>query len=289
MSLSTAAPRTYESLIAELYSIPKDRHNRHRSDFVYRGLDVSSWGLETSLQRLGSHYADVEAPLLWSFAKYLTDGIPSQGLLYKLAYAQHHGLPTRVLDWSTSPKVGLHFAVGDESHYDDDGVIWCVDVVKIRPTLPEKLSDRLYQESAFLFSVEMLSEITSLDQFDAFRTDRDFVLFFEPPSLDGRIVNQGAVLSLMPGAKLDLKAFLEKRPETFKKIIVRKKLKWEIRDKLDQDGVNERNLFPGVDGMARWLKRYYGLGPNKPKATPREPSGTAAPPGFTGPMTGTGT
>ena len=131
----------------------------------------------------------------------------------------------------------------------------------------ERLLDRLYQESAFLFSVEMLSEITSLDQFDAFRTDRDFVLFFEPPSLDGRIVNQGAVLSLMPSAELDLKAFLRKRPDTFKRIIVRKKLKWEIRDKLDQDGVNERNLFPGVDGMARWLKRYYGLGPNKAMAT----------------------
>ena len=288
--MSTAAPQTYESLIDELYNIPKGRYNRHRSDFVYRGVDVSSWTLDTSLQRLGSHYEGVEEPLLRSFAKYLTDDILSSGLLYKLAFAQHHGLPTRVLDWSTSPKVALHFAAADETRYDDDGVIWCVDIPKIRETLPRKLLKKLNDKRAFLFSVEMLSEITDLSQFDKLKGKRGFALFFEPPSLDGRIVNQGAVLSIMPGARLDLKIFLEAHPDSFKKIIVRKNLKWEIRDKLDQDGVNERILFPGVDGTARWLKRYYGLGPNKQPAnlTPSSPSHPTAPPGFTGPMTGTG-
>jgi hypothetical protein len=274
--------KTWEELQAALYGIKVDRHNRYRSDFVYRGVADRNWHLETSLQRLGSHYARVEVPLLRNFLKYAgPDEIDSDALLYRMALAQHHGLPTRVLDWTTSPKIAAHFATWEEKDFDKDAAIWCVDVVQARELLPPALRKKLSDEQAFLFSVEMLDEFKRLAEFDAL--DGEFALFFEPPSLDGRIVNQGAVLSMMPGASLDMKAFLEKHDHLYERIIIPAALKWELRDKLDQDNVTERMLFPGLDGTSRWLKRYYGTGPNGPDSrlnvnAPNQPHTEAASP-----------
>jgi hypothetical protein len=262
--IKTTKVKSWEQLITALYSIPKTRHGRYRSDLVYRGVANKEWDLDTSLKRLGPQGAVLERPLLRSFAKYAQPGdIPSNTLWFRLAVAQHHGLPTRLMDWSVSPKVAAHFATAEEEHYDKDGAIWCVDVVQARERLPERLKNLLRSEYAFLFSVEMLEKISTLHEFDELGEDEEFVLFFEPPSLDARIINQGAIMSVMPGPTLELGRFLRRKPNRnmAHRIIIPKRLKWEIRDKLDQDNVTERMLFPGLDGLSRWLKRYYGPGP----------------------------
>lgn len=254
--------KSWAELMDALYDIPQSRHQRFRSDFVYRGLADRTWGLKTSLVRLGAEFEKVERPLLRSFSKYAQPGsIPSDSLLVKLAVAQHYGLPTRVLDWTVSPKVALHFATCEQEHYDKDGVIWCVDVAKARALLPPRLREILEREDAFLFSVEMLQEMNTLDDLAKHGRDGELVLFFEPPSLDGRIVNQGAILSITTRASTVLSDFLRAHPMLFHRIIIPRKLKWEVRDKLDQDNVTERMLFPGLAGLSTWLKRYYGPGP----------------------------
>ena len=84
----------------------------------------------------------------------------------------------------------------------------------------------------------------------------DFVLFFEPPSLDERIVNQFALFSLPSRADLLLEQLLE-RLDAYRRVIIPATLKWEVRDKLDQANITERVLFPGLDGLSQWLKRYF--------------------------------
>lgn len=256
---------SWMGLLQTIYDIPKTPYGRHRSNFVYRGLANVAWELETSLLRLGGDFVNVEKPLLRSFRKYAELGsLPAETIWVQLSIAQHHGLPTRLLDWTVSPQVAVHFATAEQQHYDKDGVVWCIDVAKARELLPRDLLDVLRREYAFLFSVEMLESIKSLEGFDRLAEQGAFVLLFEPPSLDARIVNQGAIMSVMPGAELSLSEFLRRHPDLYRRVIIPKELKWEVRDKLDQNNVTERMLFPGLDGLSDWLKRYYGPGPGKP-------------------------
>lgn len=265
--------KDWAGLMEALYHFPKGRNDRFRSDWVYRGVACKDWLLESSLKRLGPLGTRVEGPMLRNFAKYAKPGeIPSNALWFRLAVAQHHGLPTRLIDWTFSPKVAAHFATAEEPHYDEDGAIWCVDIVRAREFLPPELKNKLKEERTLLFSVEMLDAMGSLADFDKLGSQGEFAVFFEPPSLDDRIINQGAMMSVMPGVDLDLNKFLE-RKKLSRRIIIPRKLKWEVRDRLDQDNITERMLFPGLDGLCRWLKRHYGPGPTvQPMAKKKLPS-----------------
>jgi hypothetical protein len=94
-----------------------------------------------------------------------------------------------------------------------------------------------------------------LREFD--RLGDDFVVFVEPPSFDERIVNQYALFSLMSSADASLDEWVAERTELVRRIVIPAELKWEVRDKLDQSNINERVLFPGLDGLSRWVARYF--------------------------------
>jgi hypothetical protein len=73
----------------------------------------------------------------------------------------------------------------------------------------------------------------------------------------GEFVNQFALFSLPSRASLALETLLESQPDSYACIIIPANLKWEVRDKLDQVNITERVLFPGLDGLCDWLKRYF--------------------------------
>ena len=230
---------------------------RHRSDYVFRGEASHDAQLETSLQRLGGDYAAVERHLLRNFRKYArAQDVPEDSLWHWLALAKHHGLATRLLDWTYSPYVALHFATAYPKDYEQDGAIWLVDFVKTNRLLPPALREAIEQQGMNALSAELLREhAPTLRDFDSLGDD--FVVFFEPPALDERIVNQYALFSLMPSPHARMDEWLDRHPELSRRIVLPAELKWEVRDKLDQANITERVLFPGLDGLATWLKRYF--------------------------------
>jgi hypothetical protein len=132
--------------------------------------------------------------------------------------------------------------------------------VRAKELLPPALARILREEEANVFTTEMLGRAAgSLEAFDALARD-DFVVFLEPPALDERIVNQYALFSLMP-RHAALGPWLASRPGLARRIVVPASLKWEVRDKLDQANVTERVRYPGLDGLSRWLRRYYAPRP----------------------------
>ena len=233
---------------------------RFRSPFAFRGLARADHTLSSSLVRLARGHRDVrrmETALLRNFRKYAHGEAPRADSVWDwLALGQHRGLPTRLLDWTYSPLVALHFATDNPADFDADGVVWCVNFVEANKRLPRKLRQILEQEGSDTFTVEMLGAFATLRDFDALAAET-FVVFLEPPAVDRRILNQLALFSLMSNPEARLDDWLQRHPELCRRVRIPSQVKWEIRDKLDQANINERVLFPGLDGLSRWLARYY--------------------------------
>ncbi len=230
---------------------------RFRSSYAFRGQSNVDADLKTSLVRLGGNL-DLEAHLLRNFRKYAErQASPGDSVWNWLALAQHHGLPTRLLDWTYSPYVAMHFATENLQDFGVDGVIWCVDYMRTNTLLPDSLKKILEEEGSFVFTAEMLERAAAtLADFDRL-SRQTFVAFFEPPSLDERIVVQFALFSVVSNYKLGLDTWLAHYPHVYRKVVIPATLKWEVRDKLDQANITERVLHPGLDGLSRWLRRYY--------------------------------
>jgi len=252
-------PKSWEELGELLFEGSWDaRLRRHRLRKAFRGSGVAGAGLGTTLARLGGDFATKEPHVIRNFRKYAHSVSPVEPSLWNwMALAQHHGLPTRLLDWTFSPWVALHFATCDLDAFDADGEVWWVDIERTNGALPTQLREDLEGEGSLVFTGEMLwRHAHTLPELDALSPD-PFVLFLEPPSLDERIVNQAALFSLMSSPTVRLDGWLATHPLAYRRLLVPAGLKWEIRDKLDQANITERVLFPGLDGLSRWLRRYY--------------------------------
>lgn len=231
---------------------------RTRSPHAFRGVTRAGSDVCCSLMRMGGDLAAKERHLVRNFRKYARRSFVGDDSLWNwLALAQHHGLPTRLVDWTYSPYVALHFATADSGVMDVDGEIWMLRFDAVNRELPEALRDLLEREGSDVFTGEMLASAASSFADLARQAPEPFPLFLEPPALTDRIVNQAALFCLMSTPTSSLGEWMEAHGGGWRRIVVPVELKWEVRDRLDQINLTERVLFPGLDGLGRWLARYY--------------------------------
>jgi hypothetical protein len=248
--------REFDDAIANAAAQPHETARVHAS-LVFRGLARSSYPNVSSLARLGDDYQQLERHLIRNFRKYAHRERPGPTLWDWLSLAQHHGLPTRLLDWTFSPFVAAHFATA--TYPDDEAVVWTVECAAAHERMPARLRSALRDEGASVFTTELLADhAPTLAALDGFTEHEPFVLFFEPPSLDDRIVNQSAVLSAMSDPRASLDDWLGDHKDLWHAWLITPEAKAEIRERLDQGNITERVLMPGLDGLAAWLRRYYG-------------------------------
>jgi hypothetical protein len=256
---------------------PEAESGRRRNYAVYRGMSDATAPLRTSLDRLGGSgaphsKAHLEEHILRNFLRYSKPYVRADQEEWELLFtAQHHGLPTRLLDWSYSPLVAAHFATLDPTPRGDR-VVWQLDWRRMHRRFGLK-------PLAFLGNdlIEELERrgIESLGEFFARAADSaPFACMLEPPAMDHRITVQSAAFTITSDTTRPFDAFLAEHglDDALRAIVIPAGAVDLIRDQLDICAIDERRLFPDLDGVAREVRRYYAS-----SASGREPLEHSAP------------
>src|SRR4051812_24037931 len=184
---------------------------RRRDAGVYRGAADAGAALLTSLDRLGGGQphskADLESHILRNFIRYSRPhlGRDPENDWEHLVSAQHHGAPTRLLDWTYSPLVAAFFATRPGA--DRDRVIWRLDWPQVHERF--SLPPRSLMPSELGEMFEKGAHFSPWDLFEA-KDRHTFAALIEPPSLDTRIVTQAAVFTLSSDKTVSFDRFLAK-------------------------------------------------------------------------------
>ena len=242
---------------------PDSRTGRRRDTGVYRGTRHARAPLYTSLDRLGgtepAHTkCDLEEHVLRNFVRYSRphlDQARPHDEWEMLITAQHHGVPTRLLDWSYSPLVAAFFATRPEENGDDDRAVWRLDWQAVHKAFGLPPLALLVQDLDTLLGA---SHLTPSKLFGA-RDLKPFACMIEPPTIDSRIAAQAATFTLTSTTSMSFEKFLEgqKLESALTRYVIPAEKVAKLRDQLDIVGIDERRLFPDLDGVAAAIQRYY--------------------------------
>jgi hypothetical protein len=125
------APEEYTiSSVAELLQRLREVHKRSKTVW-FRGHADVSWNLEPSLSRLGK--LNIEVQLIKQFKQNAHQFLERSSPLSEYDWIflmQHYGVPTRLLDWTENPLIGLYFAVEEDpkkkGKRQPPAALWCL-------------------------------------------------------------------------------------------------------------------------------------------------------------------
>lgn len=229
---------TYDELL--------DRVDAFNSDVLFfRGHADSSWQLLPSLSRSGVHAPEhTETVAYYDFLTRAGDLIDERASSWStLLSMQHHGVPTRLLDWTETLGVALYFAVREGS---GDAAVWILNPFTLNrlttgsDTLP--LPHELECEYA-----EFLSD-------DCHAPNESKVLAISALRHNPRVNHQRGGFTL----HYDLQTPLDQIcPDAIAKVVIPGEARAEVQRFLSVAGISEFSLFPDLDGLAREIVRQH--------------------------------
>lgn len=186
--------------------------------WVFRGVSDASFSL---IPKVGRHeqWARYERRMLDQFGREgasLDEG-QFTDMWEQLAIAQHHGLPTRLLDWTENPLVAAFFACSE--HIDRDGAF-------------------------FVASIHERADVTQGSPFSIERVAR-----YRPRHVSRRIQAQRGLFTVHP----DPTKVFDSSPRNnidVRKFIISAKAKEQMLWDLSRVHVNRATLFPDLAGLA---------------------------------------
>ena len=252
----------------ESWSEFKSKIDSFMLEWIYRGQANSLWGLSSSLERSSLLEIDVniELALIAEYKNAIRtfhdlNEIPKSTLEW-LSLLQHHGTPTRLVDFTESPYIAAFFAFQDEESEKSDSVaIWCVNRIRFYQAALYYFDDKLESSNGrnpYLFNETHFEKL-----FEQSIKGREIncVMPYEIVNANQRQYMQQSVFlaAMNPDERLvDQLSFLDyqEKPIMTKLTIPSNERKVALRDLLKMN-ISHATLFPGIDGFSRALNLTY--------------------------------
>jgi len=235
----------------------------YRSGWLFRGHACADWKLQPTLERilesvgwspeLAEKCEEYSLHKFSSKAHHYIDRntLPNTKLGW-LSLMQHHGIPTRLLDFTESPFIALFFSLGQIDNADRQCAIWALDY---RGLLKSSI-EYLQNNSKFEYNYSS-AQMNPDDAYDKILDSgsHDILWVTEPKISNLRMERQKGTFLLSCNIQkriVDLIPMLP--PQSIHKIVVKRSLMHEIYTMLKGMGINHSILYGNLDGLAKDLR-----------------------------------